>query len=160
MSSTSERARAAVRQPNCPTCGRPSDRTKPRSLDQHRRYFALIKAAFDQWPEEHEHQFASPEELRKWLQMKAGHREVGASIPLTGIQKERAKLLAEAAIRASGSYAVPVIHGNTLVVFRPKSIAFESLDHKAACTLFDEVAAFIEDAIGVPADQLLREKAV
>lgn len=143
----------------CPHCGGVLSKGKPRSVEQHRRFFALIKAAYDQWPETHERQFSSQEELRKWLTMKAGHREVGASIPLTGMQKERAMLLAEAAIRAAGSYAVPVIHGDTLVVFRPKSIAFEKLEHKAACQLFDEVEAFIEDAIGVPAEQLLREKA-
>lgn len=158
MTTTSERARATIREPaNCPTCGRPRDKAKPRSIEQHRRYFCLLKAAFDNWPESHEHQFASVEELRKYLQMKAGHREVGASIPLTGVRKESAKLLAEAAIRAAGSYAIPVIHGDTLVVFRPKSVAFEKLDHKAACALFDEVSAYIEEAIGVPADTLLRE---
>lgn len=132
-------------------------RHKPRSVEQHRRYFALIKAAFHHWPEGHERQFASDEELRKWAQMKAGHREIGASIPLTGMQKERAMLLAEAAIRAAGSYAVPVIHGDVLVVFRPKSIAFDKLGHKAACQLFDEVAAVIEAEIGVPAEKLLKE---
>ena len=132
-------------------------RAKPRSVEQHRRYFALISAAFHHWPEGHERQFSSSEELRKWLQMKAGHREIGASIPLTGINKDRAMLLAEASIRAAGSYAVPVIHGDVLVVWRPKSIAFDKLEHKAACALFDEVAAVIEAETGVPADRLLKE---
>jgi len=134
-------------------------RAKPRSVEQHRRYFALISAAFHHWPESHKRQFSSSEELRKWLQMKAGHREIGASIPLTGINKERAMLLAEASIRAAGSYAVPVIHGDVLVVFRPKSIAFDKLDHKAACALFDEVAAVIEAETGMPANNLLKETA-
>lgn len=92
------------------------------------------------------------------MQMKAGYREVGAKLPLTGLNKERAKLLAEAAIRASGSYAVPVLYQDLLVVFRPKSIAFDKLSHQAACALFDDVAALIEGEIGVPADRLLKEQ--
>jgi hypothetical protein len=129
----------------------------PRSVPQLRRYFALIKAAFHHWPETHERQFASEEECRKWLQMKAGHREIGATIPLTGISKERAMLLAEASIRAAGSYAVPTIHGDTLVIHRPRSIAFGKLGHKAACVLFDEVASVIRAETGLDPDALLRE---
>lgn len=144
----------------CNVCGcdlKVTAKGKPRSYDQHKRYFALIRAAFLHWPESKDRQFSSEEELRKWMQMRAGYREIGAQIPIAGMSKERAMLLAEAAIRAAGSYAVPVIHGETLVVFRPKSIAFDKLSHIDACRLFDDVAAFIEDAIGVPADQLLKE---
>lgn len=126
-------------------------------MPQIRRYFAMIKAAFHHWPESHETQFASEEEARKWLQMKAGHREIGARIPLVGLNKDKAVALVEAAIRASGSYAVPVMHGGDLVVFVPKSIAFGKLSHLAACTLFDDVAAVIENEIGVPADRLMKE---
>lgn len=143
---------------HCPHCG--SDLGEPgkgRSVPQHRRFFALCRAAFDQWPEKAERQFTSAEELRKYFQMRAGYREIGAQIPLTGISRERAMLLAEASIRAAGAYAVPVIHGDTLVIFRPKSIAFDKLGHKDACALFDDVAAFIATEIGVPADQLLKE---
>lgn len=47
--------------------------------------------------------------------------------------------------------------GNTLAVFIPKSIAFEKLEHKAACNLFDEVAAVVEAEVGMSAETLLRE---
>lgn len=144
---------------HCPHCGAMLDEPQgvPRSVPQLRRYFALIKAAFHHWPEAHERQFTSEEEFRKWLQMKAGHREIGATIPLTGISKERAMLLAEASIRAAGSYAVPTIHGDTLVIHKPKSISFSKLSHKAACVLFDEVAAVIRAETGLDPDQLLKE---
>lgn len=117
----------------------------------------MIKVAFDNWPESDERQFASAEELRKYLQMKAGYRDVGAKIPLVGLNRERATMLAEAAIRAAGSYAVPVLFDDQLVVFRPRSIAFEKLSHKDACKLFDDVADLIEQTIGVTADKLLKE---
>ena len=141
---------------HCPVCGCAIDR-EPRSLAQLRRYFAMIRAAFHHWPESHERQFASEEECRKWLQMKAGHREIGATIPLTGMSKERAMLLAEAAIRAAGSYAVPVIHGDTLAIWRPKSIAFSKLGHKEACRLFDDVADVIRAETGIDPEEMMRE---
>lgn len=89
--------------------------------------------------------------------MKAGHREIGATLPLTGMSKERAVMLAEAAIRAAGSYAVPVLHGDTLVIWRPKSIAFDKLSHRDACKLFDEVSAVIAAETGLDPEQLLKE---
>jgi hypothetical protein len=145
---------------HCPHCGSDIEiGGTPRSLPQLRRYFQLMKAVFMHWPESHERQFASAEELRKWVQMKAGYREVGATIPLVGISKERAKLLAEAAIRAAGSYAVPILHGDTLVIFRPKSIAFSKLGHKDFCRLNDEVDSVIKAETGLDPEQLLREYA-
>ena len=143
---------------HCPVCdtnlGNPDG---IRSVPQLRRYFSLIRAAFQHWPEGHERQFSSPEELRAFLQMKAGHRVVGASIPLAGINKERALLLVEAGIRAAGSMAFPVIHGSQVVVFRPKSIAFDKLDHTAACKLMEAVEDVILAETGLQPDQLLSE---
>lgn len=143
---------------SCPHCGctiEPSG--KGRSVPHLRRYFSLIRAAAHHWPDSHETQFADVTECRKWLQMKAGHREIGARIPLIGLRRDRALALAEAAIRAAGSYAVPVMHGGDMVVFVPKSIAFGKLSHLAACALFDDVAAVIRAETGLEPDTLLKE---
>jgi len=110
------------------------------------------------WPESHKRQFSSVTELRKFLEMKAGAREVGASIPLSGMSKERAMLLAEAAIRGAGSYALPVLHGDTLVIFRPKSVSFAKMGPAEFGQLSDAVSDVIEAEIGVSVDQLLAEK--
>jgi len=145
---------------DCPHCGcelAPSSGGKPRSVEQIRRYFAIIKAAFFHWPEDNERQFANSEELRAYLQMKAGAREIGAQIPLTGLPKERAMMLAEAAIRGAGSYAMPVIHGDTLVVFRPKSISFAKMAHADFCRLSDAVCDVIRAETGHDPDELLRQ---
>ena len=140
---------------HCPACGCVIDR-EPRSLAQHRRYFAMVRAAYYHWPEYHSTQFDNEEQCRKWLQMKAGHREVAATIPLDGISKDVAMMLAEAAIKAAGSYAVPVIHGDTLVIWRPKSIAFGKLKHREACRLFDDVASVIKAETGLDPEEMLR----
>ena len=147
---------------DCPHCGcelTPPAGGKPRSPEQLRRYFAMIKAAYHHWPEKHDRQFASAEELRAWLQLKAGAREIGAQIPLSGLQRERAMLLVEAAIRGCGSMAFPVLHGDTLVVFRPKSVSFAKMPHTEFCALSDAVASVINTETGLDPDQLLREKA-
>jgi hypothetical protein len=147
---------------DCPHCGCELDQGhggKKRSTHQLRRYFSMIKQAWVHWPESNMNQFASSEELRAWLQMKAGAREIGAQIPMTGMSKERAMLLAEAAIRGAGSYAWPVIHGDTLVIFRPKSVSFAKMAHADFCKLSDDVAAVIEAETGIKVDDLLREQA-
>lgn len=111
------------------------------------------------WPEANERQFSSEEELRKYLTMRAGHREIAARIPLTGIRKEQAVILAEASIRAAGSYAVPVIHGSELVIWKPKSIAFHNLGHRSFCELNQAVDDILKAEIGLSGDQLLQETA-
>jgi hypothetical protein len=116
-----------------------------------------MRAAFMHWPEAHPRRFADETELRKWLVMKAGHREVASTLDLVGISKEHAMMIAEASIKAAGAYAVPVMHGDTLVIFRPKSIAFGKLGHKEFCRLNDEVDAVIEAETGMKAADLLRE---
>lgn len=144
----------------CPHCLSSLDDApggKPRSLQQLRRYFGMLRAVFAQWPETHEQQFSDVTEMRKWLQMKAGHREIGARIELKGMSKERAMLIAEATIRGAGTFAVPVIHGTVLAVFRPKSIKFNKLGHAAFCDLNNEVDDVIFAETGLIAEQCLRE---
>jgi len=78
---------------------------------------------------------------------------------LTGIRKEQAVILAEASIRAAGAYAVPVIHGTELVIWKPRSIAFHNLGHKAFCALNSAVDEILQVEIGLSGDQLLAETA-
>jgi len=138
----------------CPAC---AAKAKPRSPEQHRRFFALMKATFMHWPETHERQFASKDEMRKWLQMKAGWREVGAQIPIAGIPKDKALFLAKAAIQAAESFAEPVFYKDNLVIFKPKSIAFAKMGPAEFNALNDAVSQVIEMEIGIPADRLLKE---
>lgn len=130
---------------------------KPRSLPQHRRYFSMISAVFHHWPAAHGRQFADREELRAWLQMKSGWREVAAQIPIVGLPRERVKMIVEASIRAAGSYAEPVLHNDTLVIFRPKSIAFDKMRHLDFCALNDAVEDVIRSETGLDPEQVLQE---
>jgi hypothetical protein len=158
MSTTEQALRNAMRGTGktCPHCGGGLDGGKPRSLEQHRRYFALMRAVFHHWPEAHPTQFSNEQECRVWLQMKAGHRQIGVRTPL-GEDRNRDLFVAEAAIRGCGSNAMPVIFADELVVWKPKSIAFGKLGHEAFCKLNDEIDAVIKAETGLDADQLLKE---
>jgi hypothetical protein len=141
----------------CPVCESklPVKGGTPRSLAQHKRYFAIIKAAFQQWPERDE--FNDENDLRKYLQLQAGHGVVVAEIPLPGIKKEVARFVAAQAIKAAGEYAMPLVRGNNLRIVKPLSIAFDKMPHEEFCRLSDHVCAIIEHRIGVKVDDLIRE---
>lgn len=142
----------------CPTCG--EDVYHPeqkRSLPHLRRYMKLIRETFKHWPEKHVRQFTNVKELRAWLQMKAGHRELVADLPIVGLNKERATILVEAAIRASGSYALPIAHGDSIAIFRPKSVAFDKLGHMEAVGVFNAVEDVIRNETGIEPEQIMRE---
>ena len=100
---------------------------KPRSSPQHRRLFALIKAAHKHWPESHEVQCATANGLREYLQIKAGF----------GIPHE-------------------IRRGNrTYIWFEHQSIAFDKMPQDEFAVLNEKVTAIIEKVLDVSADQLL-----
>ena len=141
----------------CQACGCPvgGDGTD-RSWQQLKLYHRTMAAWLTHWPEACVHQFSNVTEMRKFLEMSAGHREVGASIPISGMRKEQAMMLAEAAIRASGSYALPRLHGDVLVIFRPKSVALHSMSSQDFSRLFDGVKEVFHKETGLDPDEVLR----
>lgn len=150
---------------HCPECGCTFDgkrASKARSLPQHRRLFGLVKAAFANWPEGHDFQPANEEHLRKWLIAKAGHFDTRTfELPETGdpVLMSRMMEFAEKLLEVDDDdgHRFGRWRGSKLTVFIPKSMSFKKLPHKEACELFDEIGAVIEQAIGVPADRLLKE---
>lgn len=142
----------------CACCGCDVDgNDKPRSLPQLRRFFALIRAAHHHWPETCEHQFSSDEELRKYLTMAAGWRDVAARIPLVGVPADLTKMIVRQAFAAAGTHAWPVIHHGELVIWVPRSIAFHSMGPAEFSQLSDAVAVVIKDLTGLDAETLMRE---
>ena len=142
----------------CPSCTATFDLNKigkPRSVDQHRRFFAVCKAAFMHWPENHDRQFGDVEDARKWLTMKAGYRDLAAQIPMTNVKPDMAVMLCEAAMRAAGAHAVAVAHKGNICIWTPRSIRFDKMSHLEFCKLNDDVADVIKSEIGITADELL-----
>ncbi len=128
--------------------------SQQRSSDDHRRFFALVNAAFTHWPEQHDFRPDNAEHLRAWLLCKAGYRKT------TMIETdEPAATVAsiEAAFRAADTYAFVRPYGDGVAVYSPKSLAWDKLDQKKFWPIRDEVTAVIEDVIGVKADELLKQ---
>lgn len=159
----------------CPECGalfKAPRHRKRRSLADHRRFFALIAAAFDQWPHDHEFQPLSEEHLRAWLLCKARHHEIemidlGTEIfgDLEGKAREIVELVVQSAVRRSIEAAVrnsgfafdkPV--GHRIAIFRPKSINWDTISQGDFNEIRERVEQEIEAACGVPAKQLLKAR--
>lgn len=144
---------------SCPHCG--GLLTKPRSEPDHRRFFAIIHAAFNQWPETHEFQPDNAEHLRAWLLCKAGYRE-STFIPVEGDDPAVSRLAVlgvEGALKAARSYAFVRPVGDGLAIFTARSIAWDTLSQKDFGPIREAVEEIISAEIGVDADALLREKA-
>jgi len=145
----------------CPTCQQ--DVKADRSSQDHRRFFGLIAAAFHHWPESHEFTPDNPESLRAWLLCKAGYCErtsIDCEWADNAAAPGYAKLVAiacEATMRASKGQGFIRVHGDRIVVFSPKSIAWDKIGQKAFNEVRDAVSAVIEQELGIGADTLLKE---
>lgn len=145
----------------CPHCGCDiAGKGKPRSVEQHRRFFGMIAAAFHHWPDGHEFQPSSSEHLRSWLLCKTGYRDV-VTVPVESDHPavvKLATLAVEGALRAARTHAFVRPHGSSLAVFTAKSISFHALSHGDFQAVNDAVQEIIEAETGVKVDDLLREK--
>lgn len=143
----------------CAAC--PHRKKRPRSVEDHKRFFALIKAAYSTWPESHDFQPESEEHLRAYLLCAAGYRQVtDVAVPYAEDQPAVTRLVAisiEAAIKAAGAYAFirPDANGGRVAVYRAKSIKFETLDQAKFGPVREAVENLIETALGTKVDTIL-----
>jgi len=145
----------------CPSCGFVLDGHASRSPQDHRRFFAVIRAAYTHWPESHEFQPDNAEHLRAWLLCKAGYRDV-STIPCEFAEDQPALLrlvaiAAESAVRAAKGYAFLRPHGGGIAVFSAKSIQWAKIDQKEFNKVREAVEEVIEAETGLKPDQLLKE---
>lgn len=159
MSSISERATANSPQPQtCQECGCQIEpekkRGKPRSVPQHRRYFALIRAAHSHWPESHRFQPTSDDHMRKWLQAKAGYHRI-TTVDTSGMDTQSAIVAVAAALAAADTIHFTSVVGSKFHVVESRSIDFDTLPHLAACALFDAVSDTIEAETGLKVAKIM-----
>ncbi len=149
----------------CPHCGCDVDpvKGKPRSLEQLRRFFGVLRAMKLHWPEKAEFQPENEEHLRKWALIKAGHRE-STDVPVAWAEDQPAltklaSLSIEGAVKAAGAYAFVRAHpsGGLVRVFRAKSIAFDKLGQAEFNRLNDEVEAVYAAETGLNPDEVLKQ---
>lgn len=145
----------------CPDCGsvfRLKRRAPRRSVPQHRRFFGLVKTAFEQWPEAYPFQPKDAEHLRAWLLIHAGHSRVAQSIRCQDSDPARLTAVLRASFSAAKAHAFVEVNGDLVQVIVPHSVAFEKLPHAAACTIMTAVDEIVQNVIGITSDELLRAR--
>ena len=148
----------------CPHCQCDIDgKSKPRSVEQLRRFFAMLRAMFSHWPEGSEFQPDDMEHLRKWALIKAGHRET-TDVPVAWAEDQPgltklAALAIEGALKAAGAYAFirPHPEGGLVRVFKAKSIAFDKLGQAEFNSLNDAVETVYAQETGLDPEQVLKQ---
>lgn len=151
--------------PKCPHCGCDThpEKGRPRSLEQLRRFFGVLRAIKLHWPESAEFQPDSEEHLRKWALVKAGHRETtDIAVPYAEEETSLTKLIAitiEAAVRAAGGFAFirPHPDGGMVRVFKAKSIAFPNLGQAEFNALNDSVEDVYRAETGLEPEEVLKQ---
>lgn len=148
---------------HCHECGAVQKPEGKRSKQQHNWLFAVIDAACDHWPHDYEFQPEdNPELLRAWLICKAGKWE-RKDVPIicgddqTPTPETAAAL--QAAFRWAGPYPFvrPRPGSGSVAIYRAQSIKWSKLSQKDFAPLAQAIQEIIENVIGVPAEQLLRE---
>lgn len=98
-----------------------------RSTPQHRKFFAILRAAHHHWPEDHVFQPLTPDGLRDYLQVKAGWGKVHKII----------------------------IDDNVTYWVEHKSIAYDKMSQDEFSKLYEAVCRIIEEQIGTDCETLL-----
>ena len=142
----------SARHSHCPHCGTEIGEIKRRSIPDHRRLFALIKQAFDNWPEAHEFTPESPEHLRAWLTCKAGWRDATAYDLGERADAAVVALALEAGIKAARGVGFVRVHGRSVAVITPKSIDFRSMGQQEFGLLRDAITDIIKAETGIDAE--------
>lgn len=139
----------SARQDHCPECGCEIGARKRRSVPDHRRLFALIKAAFDNWPEAHDFTPENPEHLRSWLVCKAGWREATAYDLGEKADAAVVALALQAGIKAAKGVGFVKVHGRSVAVITPKSMDFRAMGQAEFGLLRDAITDIIKAETGI-----------
>jgi len=134
---------------HCPECGAEIAEPKRRSIADHRRLFALIRNAFDNWPERHEFQPDNAEHLRAWLVCKAGWRMTTAYDLGAKADPDVVALALQAGIKAAKGIGFVTVHNRLVAVVTPKSMDFRSMAQAEFGHLRDAISDVIEAETGI-----------
>jgi hypothetical protein len=142
-----------ARHDHCPECGCDLAPRKRRSVPDHRRLFALIKQAFDNWPEAHEFTPENPEHLRAWLVCKAGWKDATAYDLGERADADVVALALEAAIKAAKGTGFVRVVGRSVAVITPKSMDFRAMGQQEFGLLRDAITDIITAETGIEAER-------
>lgn len=121
-----------------------------RSSASHRQYFAAVREAFLNLPEEWADRFATPDHLRKWCLIKAGFRNERSVVC-----SSRAEAIRMAAfIREIDDYAVVLASGAAVIHYTAKSQSMHAMGKAEFQRSKEAVLDLLAKIIEVTPDQL------
>ena len=132
--------------------------SKPRSLPQHNRFFALMQAAHNHWPEAHPFQPDSVEHLRAWLLVRAKHCVIN-SFHMGEDAGEAAKLLPIITATMMRKHCWAKAKGSELQVCVPISIDFKTVPQSEFARICGDVEEIIEAETGLQIADIMRQAA-
>jgi len=151
---------------HCPECG--CVLVKGRSLPDHRRLFAALHRAMEQWPETHPFQPVNVDQLRAYLLVTAARHFDVAFIPapeecatnpsIMSLFRLAVEGTAAALSRKTGYCDIRVGAGG-VEILTPKSIDFRSVSQREFGPIRDDIEAAIEEIVGTKIDVLLKARA-
>jgi hypothetical protein len=140
----------------CPCCGQ--EKPSPRNAERHKLFFAILKPALEQWPHGAVFEPISTEHLRAWLLYKSGWCNI-RELEIGGPAKKSAIAAVRYFLDDKDRYRFFTDTARGIREYTPKSIAWNRCKEAEFKRILDESGALIESIIGVPIEQLKREKA-
>lgn len=131
------------------------DIREERSEKSHRYYFASIREAWMNLPEQLAEQFPSAEHLRKWCLIKAGYRD---EKHIATASREEA-LHTCAVVEGLDEFAMVVPHGNIVTIYTAKSQSRKDMNKREFARSKQAVLGILSQIVEVEQRTLEREAA-
>lgn len=121
-----------------------------RSSASHRHYFAAIKEAHDNLPDEIAERFPTPEHLRKYALIRTGYRDERSIACASKAEAQRVASF----VRPMDEFAIVTAQGPLVTVWTAKSQSVRAMDKKTFAESKEKVLDFIASLIGTSAAEL------
>jgi hypothetical protein len=124
-----------------------------RSIASHRHYFAAVREAWDNLPEDKVERYPTPEHLRKWALIKAGYHNERSVVCES---KKQADAIV-AFIEALDEFSVTIVKGPVVKVYTAKSQAVDSMANDEFQKSKADVLAILSETIGTSKKDLEKQ---
>ena len=121
-----------------------------RSGNSHRHYFAEVKTAWDNLPEDQAERFPTPEHLRAYALIKTGWHDKADFVA-----SSKAEALRMAAfLRPIDEYSIVLVKDNIVSRFTAKSQAYRAMNKKDFQASKDAVLDYVSGLCGISVEEL------
>lgn len=157
----SEGRTMTAREITCPECGSvfPVNSKHKRSSPQHRRFFAVCRAAYIHWPElDQDFRPRNEDHLRYWLTAEAGKFTVTKTVRFESVDPVKGYWVMRALLdNCEDDRMFLELDGDVLIQKRALSVAHDAMDQKEFNELQDAVEALLQERFGFSVEKLLIE---